>query len=79
MSQKKTKTDTDTSVPKTGRSKRRVKKKSQNDYTSDFSDNSQSDRMTPPPILSTVFGTLIVRYVTNRTELRNLILICKGI
>lgn len=62
FAKRKTKTDTDTSVPETARNKRRIKKKSQNDYTSDFSDNSQSHGMTPPPMLSTVFGTLVVHY-----------------
>lgn len=62
FAKKKTKTDTDTSASEIGRGKRRLKKKSQNDYMNDFSDNSQSHRMTPPPMLSAVFSTLVVHY-----------------
>lgn len=62
FAKRKTKTDTGTLAAEIGRGKRRLKKKNQNDCTSDFSDNFQSHRMTPPPMLSTVFGTLVVHY-----------------
>lgn len=62
---KKTQTDTDVSVQKVGQRKRRIKKKNQDDFTTDFSEN-ESQRMTPPPTLPTQCGTL-VRILTIRS------------
>lgn len=56
---KKTQTDTDISVPEVQK-KRKPKRKNLDDYmTTELSDNSESQRMTPPPKLPTLCGMLV--------------------